>query len=169
VTVSACVLGVYRSPDQAIATVRALRARGFDRITAYSPTPHHALEEAVGAGVSPVRYFVLAGGLLGCVLGFALPIYTVSEWPLITGGKALASIPPFVIIAFELTILLGALSGVLGFLILAHLPRLRENGMYDARFTQDRYGVQVSCSPDQVRAAEVILAGEGAEEVRHDA
>ena len=60
--------------------------------------------------MSPVRVFVLVGGLLGCLSGFALPIYTVLDWPLITGGMPLISIPPFVVIAFELTILFAGRS-----------------------------------------------------------
>ena len=56
----------------------------------------------MGARVSPVRLFTLVGALLGCTAGFSLPIYTVSAWPLITGGKPLFSIPAFVVIAFEL-------------------------------------------------------------------
>jgi hypothetical protein len=164
------VLGVYDSPDRAVAAVRSLRASGFDEVTTYSPTPHHALEEAAaGRGVSQVRYFVLGGGLLGCALGFGFPIYTVSQWPLITGGKPLISLPPFAIIAFELTVLIGAISGLLGFLILAQLPRLRRGGLYDSRFAEDRYGVQVDCEPDRTGAAAAILSTAGAEEVRHDA
>ena len=34
------------------------------------------------------------------------------DWPLVVGGKPIGSIPPYVVIAFELTILLGALSTV---------------------------------------------------------
>ena len=36
------------------------------------------------------------------------------DWPLLVGGKPIGSIPPYVVIIFELTILLGALSTVAG-------------------------------------------------------
>ena len=52
----------------------------------------------------------------------AFTIYTVLSWPLMVGGKPIVSIPAFVIIAFELTILFGALATLTGFLILAGLP-----------------------------------------------
>jgi hypothetical protein len=167
--VSVHLLGIYGNPRQAAAAVTALHAGGFAEVEAYSPTPEHALEDAVGGEASTVHRFVLIGGLLGCFVGFALPIYTVLEWPLITGGKALISIPPFVIIAFELTILCAALGGVLGFLVLVGMPRLRRTGLYDTRFTEDRYGVQVACARDRVGAAEAILTAHGAEGLQHEA
>jgi hypothetical protein len=45
------------------------------------------------------------------------------DWPLVTGGKPIISIPAWVIIAFELTILFGALSTVPGLFINARLPQ----------------------------------------------
>ncbi len=50
---------------------------------------------------------------------------TSLSWPLIVGGKPIVSLPPFLIIAFALTILFGALSTFLGFLLLSRLPSLR--------------------------------------------
>jgi hypothetical protein len=163
------LLGIYRDSRQAADAVTALLDAGFADVTAYSPTPDHALEEAAGGSTSAVHRFVLLGGLFGCFVGFALPIYTVRQWPLITGGKALISIPPFAIIAFELTILFAALGGVLGFLLLVGLPQLKRTALYDARFTEDRYGVHVACARDRAAAAEAILTAQGAEELQHGA
>jgi hypothetical protein len=73
-----------------------------------------------------VRFFALGGGITGLVAGFAFTIYTVKSWPLITGGKPLVSTPAFLIIAYELTILFGALVSFFGFILLARLPALRK-------------------------------------------
>jgi hypothetical protein len=162
------MLGVYGNPRQAAAAAGALRGSGFADVTTYSPTPDHGLMKDVARRPSPIRLFVLIGGLLGCAIGFGFPIYTVMDWPLITSGKPLISIPPFVIIAFALTCLLSALAGILGFLILAQMGRLRRAGLYDVRFTEDRYGVQVKCGRDRIAEAEAILA-RGAEEIRREA
>ena len=75
---------------------------------------------------SPLRFFTLAGALTGLSAGFALTIFTVLDWPLITGGKPLISLPPFVIIAFALTILLGSLASFAGFMILGKMPSISE-------------------------------------------
>ena len=62
--------------------------------------------------MSPVRLFTLIGGLTGCAAGFGMTIWMSHDWPIVVGGKPIGSIPPYVVIAFELTILLGALSTV---------------------------------------------------------
>jgi molybdopterin-containing oxidoreductase family membrane subunit len=76
------------------------------------------------------------------------------------------SFPPFVIIAFELTILFGGLATLVAVLLLGRLPRLTPSATYDPRFTVDRFGVAVACpseTADQVRS---LLTAAGAEEVR---
>jgi hypothetical protein len=166
---SVSLLGVYDSPRQAAAAAAALKTGGFGVVRTYGPTPDHELLAATSTDVSPVRLFVLIGGLLGCFIGFAFPIYTVIDWPLITSGKPLISIPPFVIIAFALTCLLGALAGILGFFALAGMLRLRRVGLYDARFTEDRFGVEVRCASERSAEAQSILAARGAEEIRREA
>ena len=76
------------------------------------------------------------------------------------------SFPPFVIIAFELTILLGGLSTVLAVLILGRLPKITPSLTYDPRFTLDRFGVAVACPAAQADVVKSLLSSAGAEEVR---
>jgi molybdopterin-containing oxidoreductase family membrane subunit len=88
------------------------------------PHPDHDVEHLVEEYLpkSKLKYFSLAGALAGCILGFGFTAFTVLDWPLITGGKPLLSWPAFVVIAFELTILLGAIVSFGGFLFLAKMP-----------------------------------------------
>lgn len=163
------VLGVFAHVDTAVRAIQALRRQGFGTITTYSPVPLAEFEEALtGYGLprSPVRLFTLVGALTGTASGFALTIWSSLKWGLVTGGKPVVSIPPFVVIAFELTILLGGLATLLGLLVTARLPCLGRPARYDPRFSSDRFGVEVACSPDQVAAVEALLREAGAEEVR---
>lgn len=91
------------------------------------PHPDHEVEALVEQYVphSKLKYFTLAGTLSGFIGGFALTIGTVLDWPLITGGKPLISIPAFIVIVFEMTILLGATVSLLGFLLLSRLPSFK--------------------------------------------
>jgi hypothetical protein len=160
------LLAVYDEAPKAAAAARAIRAARLGDVTAYGPAPNHEIDAALGPHTSPVRVFTLLGGILGCVLGFALPIYTALDWPLITGGKPIVSIPPFVVIAFELTILLASLGAIGGFLVLSGLPLLRSGPPYDPRFSEDRWGVGITCAADQADAVRARLNEAGAEEVR---
>ena len=90
-----------------------------------TPIPVPQTETILKMKYSPLRFFTLAGALTGLTSGFCLTIFTVLDWPIITGGKPLISLPPFIIIAFALTILLGSLASFAGFLILGRLPSLK--------------------------------------------
>lgn len=162
------VLGVFAHVDTTLQAIRDLRAKGFGDLTVYTPVPVEEIEEEVESvrPVSTVRLFTLVGGLAGTATGFFLTIWSSLKWELLTGGKAVVSIPPFVIIAFELTILFGGLASALAILVLGRLPRLRPSATYDPRFTLDRFGVAVSCPPDRVDSASSLLSGAGAEEIR---
>jgi hypothetical protein len=167
-TMTAGVLGSFVHVDAATDAIRALKAQGHTNLTVYTPSPNHEIEEALDHPVSPVRLFTLIGGLTGCAAGFAMTIWMSNDWPLLTGGKPIASIPPYVVIAFELTILLGALSTVAGVIIMSAI-NARKRVPYDEKFSDDRIGVFVPCGADQAAAVEGVLKRAGSVEVTHAA
>ena len=162
------VLGVFAHVDTTVHALEGLKAKGYHDLTVYTPVPVHEIEEVLERDrpVSRVRLFTLIGGLTGTVSGFFLTIWSAMKWGLVTGGKPIASIPPFVVIAFELTILFGGIATVLGMVILGRLPRLRPSPTFDPRFTNDRFGVAVHCAPERGASVREILRSSGAEEIR---
>lgn len=167
--VSTGVMGIFEGVDQAVAAIEALRAKGITEITAITPAPNHDIEHALHKKRSPVPLYTLVGGLTGTATGFALPTWTSMDWPLVTGGKPIISLPAWVIIAFELTILFGALSTVAGLFIHARLPRKPGSRLvHNESFTDDKFGLWVG---DRSRAAEAaaVFREAGAVEVRERA
>lgn len=174
------VVGVFAHVDTTVKALEELRAKGYHDLEVYSPTPVHEIEDVMERDrpVSRVRLFTLIGGLTGTISGFLLTIWSTLVWELVTGGKFLkknpvewalpigSTIPPYVVIAFELTILFGGLSTVLGMVLLARLPRLRSTAAYDPRFSNDRFGVAVRCGPGRGGSVTEILRTAGAEEIR---
>lgn len=161
------VLAAFEHIDAATDAIRTLRDQGYRDLTVYSPAPNHELEEAVGHPVSWVRLFTLLGGLSGCTAGFAMTIWMSRDWPLLVGGKPIAAIPPYVVIAFELTILLGSLATVAGMIILGVLGT-RKGRPYHPRFSDDRIGIFVPCSDRQAPGVTALLTSAGSVEVSHD-
>ena len=159
------VLGVFSDVDGAVEAIQNLKAAGLKRIITFSPMPSHDLEHAMDPPQSPVRMFTLIGGLTGAATGFALPTLTSLDWPLVTGGKPIISIPPMIIIAFELTILFAALSTIAGLFINARLPRARANVIYDPSFSAGNFGVFVAANGNAQQARD-ILQNAGAVSVR---
>jgi hypothetical protein len=165
---TANVLGVFAHVDTTVDAIRKLRDKGFSKLTVYTPVPVEEIEEEIEKvrPLSKVRLFTVIGALTGTATGFFLTIWSSLKWELVTGGKDPVSYPPFVIIAFELTILFGGLATLIAVLLLGRLPKLKPSVTYDPRFTVDRFGVAVACpaeTADQVRS---LLTAAGAEEVR---
>lgn len=167
-TMTSGVLASFVHIDAATDAIRALKAQGHTDLTVYSAAPNHEIEEALDHPVSPVRLFTLIGGATGCAAGFAMTIWMSENWPLLVGGKPIASIPPYVVIGFELTILLGALSTVLGVVLLSAL-KSRKRVPYDEKFSDDHIGVFVPCRADQAAAVEALFRKAGSVEVKHAA
>jgi hypothetical protein len=162
------LLASFEHVDAAADAIRALRARGHKNLTVYSPAPNHELEEALDHRVSPVRMITLIGGLTGCAAGFGMTLWMSHDWPVVVGGKPIGSIPPYVVIAFELTILLGALSTVAAVALFSILMGKR-GVAYDPRFSDDQIGIFVPAAGDQAGPVEQLLRTAGAVEVRREA
>ena len=67
--------------------------------------------EVLGIRRSRMAWVTLTGGAIGLALGLWLQYWTAGvDWPLNVGGKPLDSLPAFVPVAFELTILVAGLA-----------------------------------------------------------
>jgi hypothetical protein len=162
------LLGLFDHPDATVAAVRRLQGKSIEVVEAYSPVPHQELFELVrGKRTSPVRFITLTGALVGLASGFALALLTSAVWELIVGGKPVYSIMPFMVVGFELLILLGALFTLGGLLLLAKLPhRQFPSRAYRPAFSDDRFGVHVAPKPGQEDEARRLLVDAGAVEVQ---
>ncbi|MGE0352586.1 MAG: DUF3341 domain-containing protein [Gemmatimonadales bacterium] len=160
------ILGSFQYIDAATEAIRALHGQGRRNLTVYSATPNHELEEALHLKISPVRLFTLIGGITGCLGGLAMTYWMSLDWPLLVGGKPIATVPPYVVIMFELTVLCGALSTVAGMVILS-IVKHRRGVKFDPAFTDDRIGVFVPCRIEEYPTVEKLLRDAGVTEVAH--
>jgi len=114
--------------------VARLRADGYVRWDVILPHPAPGLDRAMGLKESPLGWPAFVGGLLGFAGGMVLVWFTnAADYPILVGGKPMFSPIAAMPVAFELTILGGALGVVLGFLRLTSLPRLHHPLLRAAR------------------------------------
>lgn len=163
------VVGAFHEIDTTVAAIEDLKKKRLGDVTVYSPTIRHELEHAIDAPQSVVRRFTLIGGLLGVSFGYWVAIWSSTYWPLVVGGKAIASWIPYTIIGFEVMVLVGALSTVAGMFINSRIPRLSTTSGYDARFSGGYFGVFIACDANKAGQAEELLRHHGAVEVRREA
>jgi Alternative complex III, ActD subunit len=117
------LMAEFDNPTALVTAARAAREKGYRKMDAYSPFPVEELSDALHLHHNRLPLIVLIGGILGGLTGFLLQYYvTVIYFPINIGGRPLNSWPAYIIITFELTILFGALSTVLGLLALCGLP-----------------------------------------------
>ena len=155
--------------DSTIEACKALRGAGYKGFRAYAPLPEHdLLEEGLALKHSPVRVFTLAGGLTGAATGFAFTAWTSMDWPLVTGGKPILSMPAYVVIAFECAILFGALSTVIGLFINAGLPNFRRMVAYHPECSNGSFGVYVTAPHAKAEQVRELLSGFEPTELRED-
>ncbi len=117
------LIAEFDNPTALVKAARAARDKGYRKLDAFSPFPIEGLTDALHLHKNLLPLIVLGGGITGGLTGFLLQYYvTVINFPINVGGRPLDSWPSYIIITFELTILFGALSAVLGLLGLCGLP-----------------------------------------------
>ncbi len=160
------VIGVFHDPNSALIAAGELKGAGFESLEIMSPVPIHGVEEVLGKKKSAIKNFTFIGALIGGLSGFALAAGTSVLYPHPVGGRPIITIPPFLIITYELAILFGILATVLGFIVSARLPAFR-NRVYAPEAAVDKFVVTAPYDNDEhFKRAEAILNDAGAEQVR---
>lgn len=150
------IKAVFSDYTKFIAALKLLIKKKDLEIEVFSPMPLPDVEQILPQKPSGVRWFTFIGGIIGLGIGFGFPIYTVKQWPLITGGKPIVTMPAFIIIAFELIILFGAIFTLLGLLYHARLPRQNLSN-YDERFSENCYGMILKVHKDKTDELKELL------------
>jgi len=159
-------LALYPNSEHLLLAAGKLKENGFDQITLISPIPLEEAEEVLGELKSPLKYFSFFGGLFGGIAGFALAAGTAVIYALPVGGRPIIAIPPFLIITYELTILFGVLSTVVGFFYACRFPKMTELA-YAEEANVDKFALVLDgIAPNRIAEAQAIMTGAGAEEIR---
>lgn len=140
------LLAEFSNPAELVHAAAKVRDAGYRYWDCHTPFPVHGLDQAMGVKRTILPVLVFCGGATGCLAGFLLQAFTnasslsiwagvwVTGYPFLISGKPLLSLPAFIPVIFELTILFSVLSTV-GFLLLLNgLPWL-----YHPLFTSDRF------------------------------
>jgi hypothetical protein len=167
------VISTFDSEDELARAILALHHTRMHDFRAFFPFPSEKILEAVshvrGWSRSPVRYWQLCGGIIGVLSAIALTFGTSWEWNLIAGGRPIISLPPYIVIMFELMILIGGLSGLTGFFFHSRMPVFEFLAGYRSHFNEDKFGLAVECDETAASGIESVLRDAGAQEVTREA
>jgi hypothetical protein len=149
------IAGIWLDEHQFVEAARKTREAGFHKFEAISPFPLHGIDEAMGIPRSFIPWVTFVFGLLGFTFGVWFTWWTsTADWPTRVGGKPFWSIPAFVPIMFECTILFGALSSVGALIFMAGLPRV-EPPIIDPALSSHKFGLFIPQNAPGFDAARV--------------
>jgi hypothetical protein len=165
------LVGYFNQPNEIYHACEAVRDAGYKDFDAHTPFPVHGLENAMGLKPSRLPWIVLACAITGFSSALLMMIWmTVIDYPLIIGGKPALTLPSYVPIAFELTVLFSAFGCFFGMWGLNRLPLFFHPVMRHPNFgraSDDRFFISIEASDpnyDTIRTRQ-FLEGIGAREV----
>jgi len=148
------LIAEFETPGQVVKAAEQVRDAGFKWWDCCTPFPVHGLDKAMGIRPTILPVAVFFAGLTGTIAAFVLQSFTnasdfsvwalvwVTGYPFMISGKPFLSVPAFIPVMFELTILFSAL-GTFSF---NGLPRLHHPLFRSKRFrrvTDDRFFVVI--------------------------
>jgi hypothetical protein len=158
----ALLTGYFDDERRLLEAAHAARAAGITVDDAFVPYAVHGLDEAIGQRRSRLTWVCFLAGLCGGTFALSFQYWTsVISWPLNVGGKPFASIPAFIPVTFELTVLSAALTSAAAFLFRSRLFPGRRAAVRP-RVTDDRFALVLA--RDDGRARE-LLRDAGAVEI----
>jgi hypothetical protein len=132
--------GLYNDEEDLKSAVVTANASHLDIMDVFTPFPVHGLDPIMGLKESRLHYLGFIYGATGALFGFlAMTWIFTSDWPILFGGKPNWSVPAFIPITFEMTVLFAAWGMTLTFYTICGLwPGVKAKTL-DNRITDDKF------------------------------
>jgi hypothetical protein len=162
------VLAQYENPHAVYKACEAVRDAGYKEWDACTPFPVHGLDKAMGLQPSKLPWIVLSVGLAGSSFALFFESWAMGwAYPMIVGGKPLFSLPAFVPVWYELTVLSSCVTAFLANWILNGLPRPHHPAFASKAFeraTDDKFFIMVEASDPKfdLEKTKALLQSKGA-------
>ena len=163
------VVAEYTTVDSLLDACRRVRDAGYTKTDAFTPFPVHGIDTALGIKPTVLPWIALAGGLTGVMTALAMQIWMNGiDYPYIISGKPYISLPAFMPVAFELTILFASFGAFFGMWALNGLPKFSNPVFTDPRFdrvTDDRFFLYIDAKDESFdqKGVESLLGDTGSQ------
>jgi hypothetical protein len=139
------VTALFNTPDEIIHAAEKT-AENYKKYDVHTPYPIHGMPNAMKLNPSKLGYFALAFGLTGTTIALLFMWWSMSwDYPVVIGGKPFFSLPAFIPVTFELTVLLASVGSVLTMLFLLFKLPNNSHPLHDTEYMQnvsyDKFGV----------------------------
>lgn len=118
------VVAEFGTVEEIMSAAERVKEAGYTRTDAYTPFPVEGLDDALGMRPTNLGWVVLVMGILGGLGGFFMQWWAnTTYYPLNIGGKPLNSWPNWIVIMYEITILVSAFTAGLYMIFRNGMPR----------------------------------------------
>ncbi len=160
------IVAVFSYVDEFLSCLRTLKEKEYEIQSVFSPVRIPEMQALLGSRRSPIHLLTLLGGIFGGLGLVAMAVYAHLRFNLIVWGKPVLAWVPWVIVAFEGTILFASLSSFVSWVFKSGLPQPLPDPGYDLAFSGRKFGIVVAATDDSIAQIESVLKEKGAEEVR---
>lgn len=161
------VVGCFDDEAVLFPAVKAVRKSGYKIHDVYTPFPIHGLDAAMGLRDTSLHTAGFIYAITGTTTAFSFITWVfTTDWPMNIGGKPFFSLPAWIPIMFELTVLFSAVGMVLTFCYLCQMAPFVKKDHFHLRATDDLMVMAIECT-DKTNETEVtqFLQSLGAKEV----
>jgi len=163
------VYGIYSHETNFLDAINSVQTDGLTIDDAYSPFPVHGIDDLLGVKETSLHKAGFMLGFTGTVTAFSVMTYVnTMGYPTIFGGKPFWSLPAFIPVMFETTVLMAAVGMFFVYIKRNELFPGKIPMIIDERTSDDKFALAFGIddkSDDEVNKIKLALQKSGAEEV----
>src|ERR1700737_4844795 len=142
------VVGYFEDEAVLFPAVKKVRSAGYKIHDIFTPMPIHGLDKAMGLRDTSLHTAGFIYGITGTTTALSgIGWIFNADWPLNFGGKSHFSLPAWIPITFELTVLFSCVGMVLTFCYLCQLAPFVKKHHFHPRATDDLFVMVIECTP----------------------
>jgi len=162
--------GLYDDEVILIEAVKKVRSEGLKIHDCYTPFPVHGLDDAMGLRMTKLHSAGFVFGATGTLTALTFILWiTTNNYPINYGGKPYLSLPAWIPITFELTVLFAAVGMFLTYLYLNRLAPGVKPEIIDERTTSHLFAmtfeIDEHTSDSKKEEIRNVLSASGAVEI----
>ncbi len=160
------IVGLFDDDEVLLKAAKAVRNAGVKIMDVFTPYPVHGLDAAIGLKDSRLHTVGFIAGACGCLFAVSFIIWTNTvSYPINFGGKPYLSLPSYIPITFEVTVLSAAVTMVVSFFARCGFSLIKEPRIFDERTTDDKFAMVFSAEEVEEGKVKELLKQHGAIEV----
>ncbi len=160
------IYGLYNDETDLLHAIQVANDKHLAIMDVFTPFPVHGLDQALHLTESRLHRGGFVYGFLGTLTAFlGMTWMFTKDWPIIFGGKPYWSVPAFIPITFELTVLFAAWGMTITFYIICGMGPGVIKPVLDERITDDKFCIAFDKEDTDAGIANDFFKATGAAEI----